>query len=78
MKATDLLKKQHKEVKTLFKKIEDAEGARERRQLMDEIGTALEGHTLIEEEMFRSTTWSSSSWPSCPRSTPRTSGSRPR
>ena len=52
MKATDLLKKQHKEVKTLFKKIEDAEGARERRQLMDEIGTALEGHTLIEEEMF--------------------------
>ena len=52
MKATDLLKKQHKEMKTLFKKIEDAEGARERRQLMDEIGTALEGYTLLEEEMF--------------------------
>ena len=53
MKATDLLKKQHKEVKALFKKIEDAEGARERRQqLMNEIAIALEGHTVIEEEMF--------------------------
>jgi hemerythrin superfamily protein len=52
MKATDLLKKQHKDVKALFKKIEDAEGDRERRQLMHEISTALEGHTLIEEEMF--------------------------
>jgi hemerythrin superfamily protein len=52
MKATDLLKKQHKEVKALFKEIEDTEGARERRQLMNEIATALEGHTVIEEEMF--------------------------
>ena len=52
MKATDLLKKQHKEVKTLFKEIEDTEGARERRRLMDEISTALEAHTVIEEEMF--------------------------
>src|SRR5215475_611206 len=53
MKATDLLKKQHKEVKALFKEIEDAEGARERRQqLMNEIAIALEGHTVIEEEMF--------------------------
>ncbi|HEU5196475.1 MAG TPA: hemerythrin domain-containing protein [Methylomirabilota bacterium] len=52
MKATDLLKKQHKEVKALFKKIEDAEGARERRQLLNEIAIALEGHTVIEEEMF--------------------------
>src|SRR5262247_1201238 len=42
MKATDLLKKQHKEVKALFKKIEDAEGARERRQLMNEIAMVLE------------------------------------
>jgi len=52
MKATDLLKKQHKEVKTLFKKIENTENARERRRLMSEIATALEGHTVIEEEMF--------------------------
>jgi len=52
MKATDLLKKQHKEVKALFKKIENTEGARERRRLMNEISIALEGHTSIEEEMF--------------------------
>ena len=52
MNAMDLLKKQHKEVKALFKKVEKAEGARERRQLMDQIATALEGHTTIEEEMF--------------------------
>jgi hypothetical protein len=52
MKATDLLKKQHKEVKALFKKVEGTENARERRRLMSEISTALEGHTVIEEEMF--------------------------
>jgi len=52
MKATDLLKKQHKEVKALFKKVENTEGARERRRLMNEISIALEGHTAIEEEMF--------------------------
>jgi Hemerythrin HHE cation binding domain len=52
MKATDLLKKQHKEVKALFKKIEGTDNARQRRQLMTEIATALEGHTTIEEEMF--------------------------
>jgi hemerythrin superfamily protein len=52
MNATTLLKRQHKEVKTLFKQIEKAEGARERRQLLDQIATALEGHTMIEEEIF--------------------------
>jgi Hemerythrin HHE cation binding domain len=52
MKATDLLKKQHKEVKTLFKKLEGTEGSRERRQLLNEIASRLEGHTLIEEEVF--------------------------
>jgi hemerythrin superfamily protein len=52
MNATDLLKKQHKEVKALFKKMEKAENARERRSLMDEIASALEAHTVIEEEMF--------------------------
>jgi hypothetical protein len=30
MKATDLLKKQHKEVKALFKKVEGTENARQR------------------------------------------------
>ena len=52
MKATDLLKKQHKEVKGLFKKIEGTDNARERRRLMNEVDGALEGHTVIEEEMF--------------------------
>lgn len=52
MNALDLLKQQHKEVKALFKKVEKASGAGERRRLMKEISTALEGHTAIEEEMF--------------------------
>jgi hypothetical protein len=52
MKATDLLKKQHREVKALFKKIEKTENGRERRRLMNEIATNLEAHTAIEEEMF--------------------------
>lgn len=52
MSPMDLLKKQHKDVKALFKKVEKAESGRERRQLMDQIATALEAHTTIEEEMF--------------------------
>jgi iron-sulfur cluster repair protein YtfE (RIC family) len=52
MKATDLLKKQHKSVKTLFKKVEDTEGGRQRRQLMDQIANELKIHTKIEEEIF--------------------------
>ncbi len=52
MKATDLLKKQHKEVKALFKKIENTENARERRRLMNEVSANLEAHAAIEEEMF--------------------------
>jgi len=52
MKATDLLKRQHKEVKSLFKKLESTDNARMRRQLMTEIARALEGHTAIEEEIF--------------------------
>jgi ribosome recycling factor len=52
MKATDLLKKQHKEVKALFKKLEKIENGRARRQVLDDIAVALQGHTTIEEEMF--------------------------
>ena len=52
MKATDLLKKQHKSVKALFKKVENTEDARRRRQLMDEITNELKIHTKIEEEIF--------------------------
>jgi hemerythrin superfamily protein len=52
MKATDLLKKQHREVKTLFKNVEKTESASERRKFLDQIGTALTGHATIEEELF--------------------------
>ena len=52
MKATDLLKKQHKDVKGLFKKIEGTEDSRQRRRILDEVTRSLEAHTLIEEEIF--------------------------
>jgi hypothetical protein len=52
MKPTDLLRKQHREVKGLFKKMEGTENPRMRRQLLNEIAHNLEAHTLIEEEIF--------------------------
>jgi Hemerythrin HHE cation binding domain len=52
MKATDLLTKQHKEVKGLFKKIEETEDSRQRRKMLEEVARSLEGHTVIEEEIF--------------------------
>ena len=52
MNAIDLLKKQHKEVKSLFRKMHKTEAARERSQLLEQIAIALEGHTTIEEEIF--------------------------
>jgi hemerythrin superfamily protein len=52
MKATELLKKQHKEVKRLFKQIQSDSNGRQRRQLLNEVARSLEGHTLIEEEIF--------------------------
>ena len=52
MKATDLLKRQHKQVKTLFKKVEKVDNGGERRQLTDQIIRELQMHTRIEEEVF--------------------------
>ncbi len=52
MKATELLKKQHREVKAMFKKVEKTEDARGRKQLMEQITQALQLHTRIEEEIF--------------------------
>jgi hemerythrin superfamily protein len=52
VKATDLLKRQHREVKSMFKEIEKAERPRERRRLLDSIAQALKSHTTIEEEIF--------------------------
>jgi iron-sulfur cluster repair protein YtfE (RIC family) len=52
MKATELLKKQHRDVKALFKKADKTEDARGRRRLLEQITAALELHTRIEEEIF--------------------------
>jgi len=52
MDPVKLLKKQHREVEALFKRVGKAEGAPERRRLMDEIGAKLTLHTKIEEEIF--------------------------
>jgi hypothetical protein len=52
MKATDLLKRQHREVRALFKKVHSADDPRMRRRLMTEIASSLQGHTAIEEEIF--------------------------
>jgi hemerythrin superfamily protein len=51
-KGTDLLKRQHREVKSLFKTLEGTEGPRERRPLLERIAAALKAHTAIEEEIF--------------------------
>jgi hypothetical protein len=51
MKATELLKKQHREVKTLFGRAKKAKSS-ERREVMDEITAKLSAHMLIEEEIF--------------------------
>ena len=52
MKATDLLKKQHRQVEKLFKQVEKTEDPRQRRKLMDQIAAELKMHTQIEEEIF--------------------------
>jgi len=52
MDATKLLKKQHREVEALFKRIGKTEEASERRRLMDEISAKLTMHTKLEEEIF--------------------------
>ncbi|HXH84075.1 MAG TPA: hemerythrin domain-containing protein [Candidatus Tectomicrobia bacterium] len=52
MDPLQLLKKQHREVEGLFKKVLKAEGASERKELMQQIAHHLELHTKIEEEIF--------------------------
>jgi len=52
MDPTKLLKKQHREVEALFKRIGKTEEAFERRRLMDEISAKLTMHTKLEEEIF--------------------------
>ena len=52
MDAISLLKKQHREVEQLFKKVEKTDDGGQRRELMKEIASRLEMHTSIEEEIF--------------------------
>jgi hemerythrin-like domain-containing protein len=51
MKATQLLKHQHDEVKQLFKKLEKA-AAKDKKALFQEIAANLVGHDAIEREIF--------------------------
>lgn len=52
MKATDLLKQQHREVEDLFRQLETAEDDEERNSLREELANRLAAHTAIEEEIF--------------------------
>jgi hypothetical protein len=52
MDPIKLLKKQHREVEALFKRIGKTEEASERRRLMNEISAKLTVHTKLEEEIF--------------------------
>lgn len=50
MKATTLLRKQHKEVKAIFKKLEGKGG--NKRALLKELADNLAAHMAIEQEIF--------------------------
>ncbi len=52
MKATSLLIKQHHEVSRLFRAIESAKGASEKRALFLELASNLVAHDAIERELF--------------------------
>jgi hemerythrin superfamily protein len=52
MSPTALLRQQHKEVRGLFKQVEETEDGKGRRRLLDQIAQALDAHTKIEEEIF--------------------------
>lgn len=52
MKASELLKRQHREVKKLFAATKKAEDAATRRSGLDEIALKLSAHMTIEEAIF--------------------------
>ncbi len=52
MRATDLLRNQHRELETLLKEVQHLTNVRERRALLHEIAARLEVHARIEEEIF--------------------------
>ncbi len=52
MKATDLLKKQHKEVRDLFTRLESEDDKGAKSELFEELATSLVGHDSIERKIF--------------------------
>jgi hypothetical protein len=52
MKATDLLKKQHKEVRDMFKRLKTEDNGNARSELFQEIATNLVAHDSIERKIF--------------------------
>jgi hemerythrin HHE cation binding domain-containing protein len=50
--AVSVLKMQHRQVESLFKRVLSSEDPRARKQLLQEIAEALAMHTKIEEEIF--------------------------
>lgn len=52
MKATQLLKDQHREVKELFRQVQNTDDGEERRDLMEQITERLQTHMMIEEAIF--------------------------
>lgn len=52
MDALELLKQDHQTVKSLFDQIDDAEDAKQRKRLFDQIDTELNIHAHIEETVF--------------------------
>jgi hemerythrin-like domain-containing protein len=57
MKATMLLKRQHREVEKLFATALKSENEKTRRKAMEDIVHALEHHTEIEEAVFYPAVW---------------------
>jgi len=52
MKATELLKAQHRDVEKLFKQIEKSEDENEKGELFEELAASLVAHDAIEREIF--------------------------
>jgi len=52
MKATDLLRQQHREVEELFRQLQSTEDEEERASLREELASNLAAHAAIEEEIF--------------------------
>jgi len=50
--AIELLKADHREVDQLFDQFQGAKGRQQRKKLVRQIATALNAHTIIEEEIF--------------------------